>query len=229
MKKNLAIIPARGGSKRIPKKNIKIFNGKPMIYWSIRTLKKTKLFEKIIVSTDSPRIANIASSFGAEVPFKRPKELSDDFSPTSEVMDHAINFLKNKGEVYENICCVYATNPFLKVNYLKKSFEIFKKSKKKFLFSATEFEYPIQRSFYIRRNNQIKMLDNKNFNKRSQDLEKVYHDAGQFYWSKSNSWKNKPILFSSLSIPFIIPNYEVVDIDNIDDWKRAERMIKYLD
>ena len=227
MKNNLAIIPARGGSKRIPKKNIKIFNGKPMIYWPIMALKKTKLFKKIIVSTDNDKIANIASSYGAVVPFKRPKELSDDHTVTSEVMDHAISFLKNNGENYDNICCAYATNPFLKDKYLKKSYEIFINSRSKFLFSATEYNYPIQRSFYIRNKNRIEMLDIENFNKRTQDLETLYHDAGQFYWSKSDSWKNNPIIFSRISIPFVIPSFDVVDIDNIDDWKRAEKMIKY--
>ena len=223
---NIAIIPARGGSKRIPKKNIKIFNGKPMIYWPITALKKTKLFKKIIVSTDSQEIANIALKCGVSVPYKRPKKLSDDYAVTSDVMDHAIEYLKKKGESYENICCVYATNPFLKPKYLIDSYKMFINSKKKFLFSATEFCYPIQRSFYIYKNNHIKMFDKKNFGKRSQDLPKLYHDAGQFYWSKSDSWKNRPIIFSSISEPFILPNHEVVDIDNLDDWKRAEKMIK---
>ncbi len=226
MKNNLAIIPARGGSKRIPKKNIKLFNGMPMIYWSIKALKKTKLFKKIIVSTDSDEIANIALKYGVSVPFKRPKKLSDDYSVTSDVMDHAIDYLIKKGENYKNICCVYATNPFLKPQYLIDSYKMFINSKKKFLFSATEFCYPVQRSFYINKNNHIKMFDKKNFGKRSQDLPKLYHDAGQFYWSKSDSWKNRPIIFSSISEAFILPNHEVVDIDNLDDWKRAEKMIK---
>ena len=225
MNNNIAIIPARGGSKRIPKKNIKKFNGKPMIYWPIYVLKKSKLFKKIIVSTDDTQIAKIASKYGAEVPFKRPKKLSNDFAVTSDVMNHALNYLNKKGENYDYVCCVYATNPFLKVQHLKNSHKIFKKSDKEFLFSATEYNYPIQRSFYIK-NNIIKMLDKKNFFKRTQDLETLYHDAGQFYWSKPSSWKNNPIIFSKISIPYVIPYHEVVDIDNIQDWKKAEKMIK---
>ncbi len=222
---NIAIIPARGGSKRIPKKNIKNFNGKPMIYWPISALKKSNLFKKIIVSTDDTQIAKISSNYGAEVPFKRPKKLSDDYAVTSEVMIHALNYLKKKGEKYDNVCCVYATNPFLKVQYLKNAYKIFTESDREFLFSATEYNYPIQRSFYIR-NNIIKMLDKKNFFKRTQDLETLYHDAGQFYWSRSNSWENNPIIFSKISIPYVIPHHDVVDIDNMQDWKKAEKMIK---
>lgn len=222
---NIAIIPARGGSKRIPKKNIKNFNGKPMIYWPISALKKSNLFKKIIVSTDDTQIAKISSNYGAEVPFKRPKKLSDDYTVTSEVMIHALNYLKKKGEKYDNVCCVYATNPFLKVQYLKNAYKIFTESDREFLFSATEYNYPIQRSFYIR-NNIIKMLDKKNFFKRTQDLETLYHDAGQFYWSRSNSWENNPIIFSKISIPYVIPHHDVVDIDNMQDWKKAEKMIK---
>ena len=227
-KNNLAIIPARGGSKRIPGKNIKIFNGKPMIYWSIKALKDSKLFKKIIVSTDDNKIAKVAKKFGAEVPFKRPKNLSDDHTITSKVVNHAIKYLEKKGEKYDYICCAYATNPFLKRKYLKESYKIFLKSNHKFLFTVTEYSYPVQRSFFINKNNKIKMFDKNFFFKRSQDLKKLYHDAGQFYWSRSNSWENNPIIFSKVSIPYIIPNYEVVDIDNLEDWKRAEKMISSI-
>ena len=193
---NIAIIPARAGSKRIKNKNIKMFCGKPVIYYSILAAKKSNIFSKIIVSTDSIKIKQIAEKYGADVPFIRPKNLSDDFSSTMEVIKHSIKELSfHKKKI--NICCIYPTAPLIKKDDLIKSYKIFNTNKFKFLFSASKFSYPIQRSFYLDKKNYIKMVNKQNYNKRSQDLKITYHDAGQFYWGSGKSWLNEKIIFAA--------------------------------
>ncbi len=221
--KAIAIIPARGGSKRIPKKNIKDFLGKPLIAYSIDTAKKSGLFDKIVVSTDDEEISKVAKEFGAEV-LKRPKELADDFTGTDEVTKHALSIYTE----YEFACTIYATAPFLQVKYLKEGLKELKQNKDAVMaFGVTTFPYPIWRSFRITENNRCEMFWRENFPKRSQDLEEAYHDVGQFYWERVGV-KNDDILFGRYSIPIKIPRYLVQDIDTLEDWKRAEVMYKVL-
>lgn len=222
MKKVVAIIPARGGSKRIPRKNIKDFFGKPLISYSIETAIKANIFSRIIVSTDDKEIADIAQKYGAEVPFLRPKELSDDFTGTGEVISHAIEYLKNSGEVFDFVCTIYATAPLLDEKYLIKGFEELKKSEAKYSFSCASMPFPIQRTFKIDKN-RCEMFWPENFMKRSQDFEEAYHDAGQFYFDKLCKISSE-IIFAKDSIPIVLPRYLVQDIDTLDDWERAEYM-----
>ncbi|WP_323590795.1 pseudaminic acid cytidylyltransferase [Aliarcobacter butzleri] len=223
----VTIIPARGGSKRIPKKNIKLFHGKPLIAYSIEVAIKSKLFSKVIVSTDDEEIAKIARSYGAEVPFLRPKELSDDFTGTGAVINHAINFLKEQGENIDFVCTIYATAPLLQEKYLIKAYERLKDSNAKNAFSCTSMPFPIQRTFKITSNERCEMFWPENFMKRSQDLEEAFQDAGQFYWTNLNI-KSDEITFGKDSIPIILPRYLVQDIDTLEDWQRAEFMYEAI-
>lgn len=226
---NVAIIPARGGSKRIPRKNIKEFIGKPIIAYSIEKAISSELFDKVIVSTDDDEIGEIAQQFGADVPFKRPSKLSDDFAGTAPVVAHAIKWLQNKGNDLNAICCVYSTAPLLDIEYLISGYEIFKAGNWNYVFSATEYIYPVDRSFKILDNGGLKMVFPKNLNKRSQDLKATFHDAGQFYWGTSEAWiKNRPI-FSDKSTIIKLPMHRTADIDTEEDWERAELMYKIVE
>jgi len=219
---NLCIIPARGGSKRIPKKNIKEFCGKPLIAYSIENAKKSELFEKIAVSTDNEEIAKVAKNYGAEVLY-RPKELADDFSTSMEVFEHAINEL-NKDKKYKFACMIYATAPLLDIKYLKIGLDRLKNSDCCFSFSATTYDFPIWRGFEIEKQ-KAKMLWPEFLNTRSQDLKEVYHDAAQFYWKKLNC--QEKFTFDG-NIPIIIPKYLVQDIDTMEDFIKAELIYKAL-
>ena len=226
----VAIIPARGGSKRIPKKNIKDFFGKPLIAYSIETALKSNLFDKVIVSTDDEEIAKIAKEYGAEVPFLRPKELSDDFTGTSDVVNHAVEYLKSCGEKYEYICTIYATAPFLQTKYLIDGYEKLKNSDAVHVFSATTMPFPIQRTFKIDKNGRCEMFTPEYYLTRSQDLEEAYQDAGQFYWEhqQRKNKTNNSVVFSNISIAIVLPRYLVQDIDTQEDWIRAEYMYQAL-
>ncbi|MGJ0308754.1 pseudaminic acid cytidylyltransferase [Aliarcobacter cryaerophilus] len=223
----VAIIPARGGSKRIPKKNIKDFHGKALITYSIEAAIKSKLFSKVIVSTDDEEIAKIAKKYGAVVPFIRPKELSDDFIGTGAVINHAIEFLKQSGEKIDFVCTIYATAPFLDEKYLVEGFLKLKNSNAKNAFSCTSMPFPIQRTFKITNDERCEMFWRENFMKRSQDLEEAFQDAGQFYWTNLNI-KSDDIIFGKDSIPIVLPRYLVQDIDTIEDWTRAEFMYEAI-
>ena len=225
---NICVIPARGGSKRIPMKNIREFSGKPIIAWSIEAALKSKLFDKVIVSTDNEKIAHISKKYGAEVPFLRPKELSDDFCGTNAVVKNMLQWLIKNDINVEYACCIYATAPFIMTNYLEEGYNQLINSKKEFSFSVTSFPFPIQRALRINKENSIEIIWNENITVRSQDLEDTYHDAGQFYWGKSEAFLNEEVLYSSKSIPVILPRYLVQDIDTFEDWKRAEVMFKSL-
>lgn len=221
----IAIIPARGGSKRIPKKNIKGFFGKPIISYSIKAAIDSNLFDRVIVSTDCDEIAQVGSEYGAEVPFIRPKELSGDFLGTHEVVGHAIRWLENAGEVVDYACCIYATAPMIQVSDLIKGYDLLKTGKWKSVIAATKYSYPIYRSFKKLPNGGLKMIFPEHYNSRSQDLSEVYHDAGQFYWAKSQEWKNKPGSgFSENNTIIELPHFLVQDIDTLDDWNRAEKI-----
>jgi len=223
----IVIIPARGGSKRIKNKNIKNFKGKPIIYWSIKTAIKSKIFDKVIVSTDNKKIKKIAEKYGAEVPFLRPKNISSDFATTRDVIKHAMNFLNKNLNEFEDFCCIYPTSPLLKEKTLVEAFKIYKKNKnKKYVFSAVKFSYPVQRGFSINNKNQVKPVNKKKFKKRSQDLTKIYHDAGQFYMGSIKMLKKNINIFSNQAYPIVLSEEIVQDIDTITDWKIAEIKFK---
>jgi len=217
----IAVIPARGGSKRIPHKNIKKFLGKPIIAYSIEVALDSKLFDDVIVSTDDEEIAKIAKKYGASVPFIRPKELADDFTGTGDVVKHAVEWMKAHGKNYDYVCTIYATAPLLQKKYLIEGFEKLKNSDAVNSFSATSMPFPIQRTFRITSNGRCQMFWPENFMKRSQDLEEAYQDAGQFSWIKVNE-ESSDIFFGKDSIPIILPRYLVQDIDTLEDWKTAE-------
>lgn len=227
MSRVVAIIPARGGSKRIPRKNVKAFHGKPLIAYSIEVALSSKLFDDVIVSTDDKEIADIAQRYGARVPFIRPKELSDDYTGTGSVISHTLEYLKDQGEVFDYCCTLYATAPLLKIEYLIEGFKKLKESDAKNSFSVISMPFPIQRTFRITQENRCEMFWPEHFNKRSQDLEVAYQDAGQFYFSKLNEKPNE-CMFSSESVPIVIPRYLVQDIDTVEDWVRAEVMYEVI-
>ena len=226
---NIVMIPARGGSKRIPRKNIRLFRGRPIISYSIEAAIQSNCFDKVIVSTDCDEIASIAKSFGADVPFIRPKDISNDFATTQDVVSHCINWLiKNKVDP-NYFCCLYATAPFVTSDDIKKAFGLLSgKSEEVFAFTATEFSFPIQRAIKINHEGKSNMFFPENFNIRSQDLEKAFHDAGQFYIARPITWQTKKNLFED-SFPIVIPNWRVQDIDVEEDWERAELLHELLD
>ncbi|SKC20586.1 N-acylneuraminate cytidylyltransferase [Kosakonia radicincitans] len=221
---NVAIIPARGGSKRIPRKNIKEFCGKPMIAWSIEAAQKSGVFDRIIVSTDDEEIATVARQYGAEVPFKRPEELSNDFAGTMPVIHHAANWLISQGQKLDYLCCIYATAPFIRDEDLKEGLILIKETGDDFCFTITNYHYPIQRALKISDDNRVGMFDAEQFNVRSQDLITAWHDAGQFYWGCLDAWLAEKPLFNSHAIPLLLPRERVQDIDTLEDWRIAELM-----
>jgi N-acylneuraminate cytidylyltransferase len=225
----IAVIPARGGSKRIHRKNIRGFCGKPIIAYSIEAAKRTNLFDRVIVSTDDEEIAEISRNLGADVPFIRPESLADDFTGTNSVTKHAIQWLQaNEEDSIDFACCIYATAPFLTNENIAKGFDRLKKSTKSFVFTVTNYRFPIQRAIRINSRGEVEALYPENFYARSQDLEDVYHDAGQFYWGRAQAFLDDVVTFSEESLPFILPDYLVQDIDTEDDWKRAEYMYEIL-
>ena len=219
---NIAIIPARGGSKRIHKKNIKIFHGRPIISYSINAAKESKLFEKIICSTDDEEIAKIASKYGAECPFLRSSELSDDHSSTTDVINHSIDYFTKQKKEYKLICCIYPAAPFINSSKIIEGYNKIKNEDWGYVFSASKSPVSIFRAFEKKSNNSIQMLNPDYFFKRTQDLSSTYFDAGQFYWGKKESWINKINIFDKYSTIVEIPYYESIDIDTIEDWKAAE-------
>lgn len=224
----LAVIPARGGSKRIPRKNIKLFGGKPMIAWSIEAAQQSSLFDRIVVSTDDEEIASIAVKYGADVPFERPAELSHDHIGTAPVIAHAINWYSKHNFEPTEICCIYATAPFLLSEDIKLGQNILEQSKADFAFSITSFAFPIQRAIKLREDGRVEMFDPSQFQKRSQDLPEAYHDAGQFYWGTKDAWLSGIPIFGSNAAPVLIPRYRVQDIDTPEDWEQAEFMMEVL-
>ncbi len=222
-KENVCIIPARGGSKRIPLKNIKKFHGVPIISRCIKKVIKTKIFDRVIVSTDSKKIADISKKNGAEVHI-RSKKLSDDYTDTVTVIKNVILFLEKKGFFYKKICCIYPTSIFYSLSDLKSALKKLNKNKD-YIFSATKYDHPIYRSF-----NKVGEKIRMNFvnaeKKRTQDLPTNYHDAGQFYFGWKSSWIKKKKFFTNKSIFIDLPKYRSQDIDNITDWKNAETLWK---
>ncbi|WP_386080154.1 pseudaminic acid cytidylyltransferase [Vreelandella sp. F11] len=224
----VAIIPARGGSKRIPRKNVKEFCGKPMIAWSIEAAKASGCFDKIIVSTDDREIAEAAEHWGAEVPFLRPNELADDYTGTLPVIRHAVQWLSEHEVTVAYACCVYATAPFVTSEDLLRGWELIQKSDASFVFSVTSYAFPVQRAIRITEEGRVAMFYPEHFQTRSQDLEDAWHDAGQFYWGKAEAWLEEKSIFSADSVPLQLPRHRVQDIDTSEDWARAEWLFKAM-
>lgn len=224
----LAVIPARGGSKRIPRKNIKPFHGRPMIAWSIEAARGSGCFDRIIVSTDDAEIAEVAIAHGAEVPFMRPAELSDDHTGTIPVIAHAIEWQRAHGEAPTEVCCIYATAPFVRAEDLARGYQVLTDTGCDYAFSVTSYAFPIQRAIRITAAGRVEMFHPEHFKTRSQDLEEAYHDAGQFYWGRSGAWLAGRPIFSPASAPIILPRHRVQDIDTAEDWERAEWLFKAL-
>ena len=224
----VAIIPARSGSKSLVDKNIKLLSGHPLIAYSIAIAKLSKKVDRVIVSTNSQRYADIAKQYGAEVPFTRPKELSDDYATTSEVVIHAINWLKENNCHHDVTCCIYATAPFIRSQDIRNGFDKLSNTNCNFVFPVTNYPFPIQRAVIIDDQDHVRMFCQDKFFTRSQDLEVAYHDAGQFYWGRNDAWLNKDIIFSSESIAIKLPRYRVQDIDTLDDWETAEQLFQTL-
>ncbi|WP_116869801.1 pseudaminic acid cytidylyltransferase [Vibrio splendidus] len=225
---NIAIIPARGGSKRIPRKNIKPFHGKPMIAYSIEAALNSGCFDKVIVSTDDQEIADVAVKYGAEVPFLRPDNISDDFATTMDVMQHAIQWCVDQDLKVDNVCCIYATAPFILPEYIKQGLVSVSSPNVEYAFSATSFPFAIQRAISVDQNGFVAMFSPEFANTRSQDLEEAYHDAGQFYWGKSSAFLAGKAIFAQHSKAVLLPRKRVQDIDTPEDWELAETLFSVL-
>jgi len=226
--RSLAVIPARGGSKRIPRKNVRAFCGKPMIAWSIEAARRSGLFDRILVSTDDGEIARIAVECGAEVPFTRPAELADDHTGTTAVVAHAVRWLSDHGWPAEAVCCIYPTAPFIDPADLRNAWQLMNSADWAYVFAATEFAAPIFRSFRCNEDGGIRMFCPEHFASRSQDLPMALHDAGQFYWGRARAWVDHTRVFSERSTCIRVPRWRVQDIDCEEDWLRAESMAAYL-
>lgn len=224
----ICVIPARGGSKRIPRKNIKPFCGKPMIGWSIEAAVQSGCFDCVVVSTDDTEIADVARQCGAEVPFMRPAHLSDDHTGTIPVIAHAIEWFIGRGSDIRKACCLYATAPFVRAQDLQAGLVELETQACDYAFSMTSYAFPIQRALQLTTAGRVRMFYPEHFNTRSQDLQEAYHDAGQFYWGSADAWlANRPI-FSENSVPVLLPRHRVQDIDTQEDWERAELMFRVL-
>lgn len=227
---NVAIIPARGGSKRIPRKNVKSFCGKPMIAHSIENALASRAIDRVIVSTDDDEIAQIAQDFGADVPFVRPAELSDDHTGTSPVIRHAIETLQEQSWNLEYCACIYATSPLLTSELIDRCYDMLvKQPRPDYVFTAARYSFPIQRALVLSQNGGVKPFDERAITQRSQDLEPTYHDAGQLYWGHLDSWQDvSKHIFGENSKMVVMPDHLVQDIDTQEDWVRAELLYQLI-
>ena len=226
--RSVCVIPARGGSKRIPRKNIKLFAGKPIIAHSIETAKESGLFDSIYVSTDDTEISKVALEYGASI-ISRPAAISDDFTGTHEVIKHAVQTLCEQNISFDSICCLYATAPFVKKMDLALGKEKLQEKRWKSVVAATDFSFPVFRSFRVLANGGVEMIFPEHYQTRSQDLSPTYHDAGQFYWMGKAECLGEPIGFGEYTTIVTIPHWRVQDIDSLDDWKRAEFIWRLLE
>ena len=226
--KNLAIIPARGGSKRIPGKNIKPFLGKPIIAYSIETALNSGLFDEVMVSTDDDEIAKVAQRYGASVPFKRSSKNAGDFANTVDALLEVLDQYEALGKSFDYACCIYPTAPFITIDMLKKSFQKIKDSDYNSIFPAILYPSPIQRAFTIASSGKIQLLQPEYFFRRSQDLEPVYYDCGQFYWFKPKVVIKTKNVFTDNTGVIILSEMDTHDIDTPEDWKMAEFKYQFL-
>lgn len=223
----ICLIPARGGSKRVPRKNVRLFHGRPMISWAIESSIESGLFERVVVSTDDDEIAAVSLQAGAEVPFKRPAELADDLTVTRDVVVHAIGALGVDECPKQHLCIRYPTTPLLRPDDLRGGSELFEESGADFVFSAARFAYPIQRALTLVPGGQgVRMLQPQHRQTRSQDLEETFHDAGQFYMGSVGPYLAGSPTFGEKSRPYFIPYWRVVDIDTEEDWQHAESLYR---
>lgn len=227
MGKCLAIIPARGGSKRIPRKNIKSFLGSPIIKYSIDAALQANCIDEVMVSTDDKEIAAISEKLGAKVPFFRSEATSNDFATTADVIEEVLIEYRKNGQDFDYCCCIYPTAPFISLKRLKEGFSVLISENADMVLPVVRFSYPIQRALKIE-NGRLSMILPENINVRSQDLMPAYHDAGQFYWLKVESFMKQKLLFTENTVPLIIQESEVQDIDNEEDWNMAELKYKIL-
>lgn len=224
----LALIPARGGSKRIPRKNIKPFAGKPIIAYAIAAAQQAGCFDEVIVSTDDDEIADVAVKYGATAPFRRPPEVSNDTATTAAVIRHAIEWYVKVGADLSHVCCIYAAAPFVQAADILAAYDLLTASGADYCFPVTPFASPIQRALKRRSDGRLEMFYPEHLNTRSQDLPEAFHDAGQFYWGRAEAFQHGASLFGPTAIPLILPRWRVQDIDTPDDWARAELMYEAL-
>ena len=229
---NIAVIPARGGSKRIPRKNIREFAGRPMISWSIAAARESGLFDAIVVSTDDAEIAEVARAHGATVPFERPAALSDDHTGTMPVLAHAIEWHRAQGQAPDTVCCLYATAPFVSAADLQRGLAALAGADGQrdvdYALAVTDYAFPIQRAVRLTAEGRLAMFQPEHFQTRSQDLAPAYHDAGQFCWGRAEAWLAGRPVFSAAARPVMLPRHRVQDIDTLEDWARAEWLFKAL-
>jgi len=224
----VAVIPARAGSKRIPGKNIKPFNGQPMIAWSIRAARLSGLFERIVVTTDSEEIVAIATEHGAECPFRRPADLADDHTPTAPVVRHALQWLLDQGQRVDAACCLYATAPFVQAGDLRTGYETLTSTGCGAAFTVSSYGSPIFRALKVTEDGSLAMFQPQYELTRSQDLPEAYFDAGQFYWLDGQRFMRDVKLYTADARPVILPRWRVQDIDTMEDWTRASLMHRML-
>jgi N-acylneuraminate cytidylyltransferase len=224
----IAVIPARGGSKRIPRKNIRDFCGKPMLAWSIEAAIASGCIDKVVVSTDDEEIAEVARRHGAETPFMRPSELADDYAGTTVVVQHAVRKMIESGVEVDEVCCLYATAPFVSAADLTRGLELLRSSGASYAFTVTTFSFPIQRALKLTAEGRIGMFSYEHADTRSQDMEEAYHDCGQFYWGTCQAWLEAQAIYTECSVPVIVPRFRVQDIDTMEDWQRAVVMFEAI-
>jgi pseudaminic acid cytidylyltransferase len=223
---NIAVIPARGGSKRIPRKNIKLFHGLPIIAYAIKTAKECEIFDEVIVSTDDEEIAEVSLSLGATIPWIRPKDLADDFSTTLSVMQHAAKKLKMSLIELENICCIYPTTPLLESEFLVRGHKLLVADDWNYVFSGLRVNANPHRFFSLQNSGEVEMLFPQHESTRTQDLDTIYEDAAQFYWGTASSWESGLPIFSSKSTVIELPRESYIDIDTEVDWLQAEHLFE---
>lgn len=227
-RRTLAVMPARGGSKRLPGKNIRLFHGRPMLTWALAAAHASRLFDHIIVSTDDEAVASVARAAGAEVPFVRPPELSDDHTGVTAVMAHAVTWAQAHGWAPDDVCCVYATAPFLRADDIRAGLTALRSGNWAFALAVTTFAAPIQRAFRAHPDGGLEMFDPGAFATRSQDLPEAWHDAALFCWGTSRAWTDGLRVFDRQTVPVPVPRWRVQDIDTDDDWRRAELLAPLL-
>jgi N-acylneuraminate cytidylyltransferase len=223
---SIAVIPARGGSKRIPRKNVKLLNGKPAIAYSIELARSIGCFSRVIVSTDDPQIAEVSLEYGAEVPFVRSSNLSDDFTITVDVVADAIEQIHGLGDTFNYVCCIYPVTPLLMANRVEQALELLESGNWDYVFPAIEFPSPIERGFKKLSSGLIEFGFPEFANTRTQDIDKTFHDAGQFYFGKADAWLDRKPILSGNSTFIELEKNETLDIDDLEDWALVEQLMK---